>query len=126
MLDDVEDGGEYGPAARRRHAVHGQVAAGGQVQRHRLGPGGAVGGQVRLGQNTAHLGLKGTSIFPFSEKNLIPSFAKFLKNRTLPYFANNLANFFKYKKISTFSKNEEKLQIFSKNIHLFHFEVSDC
>jgi hypothetical protein len=32
MLDDVEYGGEYGPAAGRWHAVHGQVA-GGQVQR---------------------------------------------------------------------------------------------
>ncbi len=32
MLDDVEYGGEDGPAARRGHAVHGQVAAGGQVQ----------------------------------------------------------------------------------------------
>jgi hypothetical protein len=48
MMDDVEYSGEYGPAARWRHAVHGKVA-GGQVQRHWLGPGGAVGGQVRLG-----------------------------------------------------------------------------
>jgi hypothetical protein len=48
MLDDVEYGGEYGPAAGRRHAVHGQVA-GGQVQHDRLRPGGAIGGQVGLG-----------------------------------------------------------------------------
>ncbi len=48
MLDDVEYGGEDGPAAGWGHAVHGQVA-GGQVQRDRLGPGGAVGGQVHLG-----------------------------------------------------------------------------
>ncbi len=33
ILDDVEYGGEYGPAAWWRHAVQGQVAAGGQVQR---------------------------------------------------------------------------------------------
>ena len=32
MLDDVEYGGQDGPAAGRRNAVHGQVAAGGQVQ----------------------------------------------------------------------------------------------
>jgi hypothetical protein len=73
MLDDVEYGGEYGPAAWRRHAVHGQVASG-QVQRHRLGPGGAVGGQVGLGQNTAHLELKGTLTFHFGQKNLKPGF----------------------------------------------------
>jgi hypothetical protein len=81
MLDDVEYGGQDGPAAGRWHAVHGQVAAGGQVQRDWLGPGGAVGGQVCLGQNTAHLGLKGTSIFPLSEKietKLSPNFSKFL------------------------------------------------
>ena len=39
MLDDVEDGGEYGPAAGRRHAVQGQVAAGSQVQRDLYIPG---------------------------------------------------------------------------------------
>jgi hypothetical protein len=33
MLDDIEYGGKYGPAAGWGHAVHGQVA-GGQVQRH--------------------------------------------------------------------------------------------
>ncbi len=33
MLDDVEYGGEYGPAAGQQHAVQGQVA-GGQVQHH--------------------------------------------------------------------------------------------
>ncbi len=65
MLDDVEYGGEDGPAAGRRHTVHGQVASS-QVQLDRLGPGGAVGGQVGLGQDTAHLGLKVKSIFHIS------------------------------------------------------------
>ncbi len=39
MLDDVEYGGEYGPAARRGHAVQGQIAAGRKVQRDLYIPG---------------------------------------------------------------------------------------
>jgi hypothetical protein len=39
MMDDVEYGGQDGPAAGRRHAVQGQVAAGGHVQRDLYIPG---------------------------------------------------------------------------------------
>jgi hypothetical protein len=39
MLDDVEYSGQDGPSAQWGHAVHGQAACGGQVQRDLYIPG---------------------------------------------------------------------------------------